>query len=224
MKSNLEIACFNLASAKIAANNGADRIEFASDYKVGGLTPDLDDFAELRNYTQKPIYILIREKAGNFIYSEAEIEKMRNDIEQFKKLGADGFVFGCLNEANEINLQHNKVLLKASSPLPSTFHRAFDEIENYQKAIDIIKDLGFKNILSSGGAKTAFLGLEQLQQMKLLAGNSLQIMPGGGIRSSNLGELKSKLLCTFYHSAGIIDGTETANADEIKSLKLIGDA
>lgn len=224
MKSNLEIACFNLASGKIAADNGADRIEFASNYAVGGLTPDLKDFVELRNYTKKPIYILIREKAGNFIYSEAEIEKMRKDIEHFKKWGADGFVFGCLNETSEINIQHNEVLLKASSPLPCTFHRAFDEIKNYEKAIDIIKDLGFKNILSSGGAKTAFLGLEQLHQMTLLAGNSLQIMPGGGIRSSNLGELKSKLFSPFYHSAGITDGSETANAEEIKSLKSICNA
>ena len=44
----LEIACFNLESALVAAKSNADRIELCADASSGGITPDFEDIKTLR--------------------------------------------------------------------------------------------------------------------------------------------------------------------------------
>jgi copper homeostasis protein len=212
----IEIACFNLASAKIAAQAGANRIEFCADYSLGGITPNTTDFSELRALYSAPIYVMIRARGGNFVYTETELRQMQEDINAFGKLGADGFVFGALTVDGQIDLTANAQLLAATSGLPCTFHRAFDSCINQQEALSRLESLGFKNILSSGGMKTALEGLENLRSAQ--KNTTLNIIAGGGIRSSNMEALAKQFDTDFYHSSGIISG-DIADASEITALK-----
>jgi copper homeostasis protein len=159
----LEIACFNLDSAKIAAQAGADRIEFCADYSLGGITPSKSDFSELRGFYSGPIYVMIRPRGGDFVYTVIELSHMQEDINAFCKLGADGFVFGALTNTNQIDVAANSALMHETVGLPFTFHRAFDSCINQQEALSRLETLGFKNILSSGGMKTALEGIENLR-------------------------------------------------------------
>lgn len=212
----LEIACFNLESAKIAAQAGADRIEFCADYSLGGITPSKTDFSELRAFYSAPIYVMIRARGSDFVYTETELRQMQEDINAFGKLGADGFVFGALTIDGQVDLVANAQLLAATTGLSCTFHRAFDSCINQHEALNRLETLGFKNILSSGGMKTALEGIENLRSTK--KNTKLNIIAGGGIRSSNILALAKQFDTEFYHSSGILNG-DMADAAEITALK-----
>ncbi len=49
----LEIACFNLQSALIAQQNGADRVELCSGIEAGGTTPDFEMVESARRHLVK---------------------------------------------------------------------------------------------------------------------------------------------------------------------------
>jgi copper homeostasis protein len=212
----LEIACFNLSSAKIAAQAGADRIEFCADYTLGGITPSKQDFISLRAYFTGPIYVMIRPRGGNFVYTDTELMQMQEDINIFGKLGANGFVFGTLTVDGQVDLAANGQLIAATSGLPCTFHRAFDSCINQQEALSRLESLSFNNILSSGGMKTALDGIENLRSAQ--KNTTLNMIAGGGIRSSNMVALAKQFHTEFYHSSGIICG-DIADATEITALK-----
>lgn len=213
----LEIACFNLESALIAAQGGADRIEFCADYASGGLTPELEDFKQLKAATAIPIYVMIRPRGGDFVYADNEITRMKESIRDFKLAGADGLVFGLLNEDHTLAAA-NRELLELAGSTPCTFHRAFDLNPDLAQALEQLIGWGFQTVLTSGGAASAFAGADMLKKLLEQARGRIQILPGGGIRSGNIAELVGMIPADFFHSSGIIDG-DLANAEEISKLK-----
>jgi copper homeostasis protein len=217
-KNHLEIACFNIASAIIAQQAGANRIEFCADMNVGGVTPKLADFILLKSKIHIPVFVMIRTRGGNFVYSNEEFEQMKNDILEFKNAGTDGFVFGILTENNEVNAIQNKELVQLANPLPCTFHRAFDEINNQMDALDKIIECGFSTILTSGNVNNALEGLSSLKALASKANDKICIMPGGGVRANNIEILKENIATNWFHSSAVLQN-ETANMDEVFMLK-----
>ena len=217
-KNQLEIACFNYESALLAQENGADRIELCENMKLGGTTPNYILAVKVREQLTIKMHVIIRPRGGDFVYSDEEIIEMKQDIKQFKKLKVDGFVFGILNEDGTVNIARNEELVHLTSPLPCTFHRAFDVVKDVQQSLEDVIECGFKSILTSGQGKTVIEGLSVLEKVQQLAKDRIIIMPGGGLRSTIINVLKEKLKPTFYHSSAITDKTETASAKEIKAL------
>ena len=217
-KNQLEIACFNYESALLAQENGADRIELCENMKLGGTTPNYILAVKVREQLTIKMHVIIRPRGGDFVYSDEEIIEMKQDIKQFKKLKVDGFVFGILNEDGTVNVTRNEELVRLASPLPCTFHRAFDVVKDVQQSLEDVIECGFKSILTSGQGKTVIEGLSVLEKVQQLAKDRIIIMPGGGLRSTIINVLKEKLKPTFYHSSAITDKTETASAKEIKAL------
>ena len=127
----LEIACFNLESALIAQENGADRVELCAEMHLGGTTPNFETIKKAKENLSIDVYVMIRPRGGNFVYSKAEFQQMKSEIEKIKKLNVNGFVFGILNVDNLVNNEQNTELVNLTNPIPCTFHRAFDEVENY---------------------------------------------------------------------------------------------
>ena len=111
----IEIACFNFESALIAQKAGADRLELCADISVGGRTPTLETIQQACENLTIDLYVMIRPRGGNFVYSEAEFEQMKSEIEIIKKLGVNGFVFGILKDDKTINLEQNKALVDTIS-------------------------------------------------------------------------------------------------------------
>ncbi len=214
MLKKIEIACFNLESAIIAEKSGADRIELCENYKEGGLSPDENLMKEVLRKTDIPVFVMIRPRTGNFFYTEKEIEIMKQQILNCKKHNCDGVVFGVLNPDNTINVEACKALVQLAQPLPCTFHRAFDETKNKELTLEQIISCGFKRILTSGGAATALEGKENLKQFVELANGRITIIPGGGIRSSNIKNISEATGALEFHSAAILEN-DTANANEI---------
>jgi copper homeostasis protein len=215
----LEVACFSTLSAFEAEQSGADRIEFCKDYALGGVTPDFQDIKLLKGKLQIPIFVMIRPRGGDFVYSEAEFNQMKNEITQLKKLHVDGFVFGILDEKNQINITQNKELVELAYPTPCTFHRAFDFCENPIEALENVIECGFQFILTSGNVGKATEGIGVLKQLVEKAQGRISIILGGGVRSSNIEFLNQKTDASWFHSACITDNSFEVNPSEIKDIK-----
>jgi len=213
----LEIACFNLQSCLIAQKAGAHRIELCENYEAGGITPSQNIIIEARKNLQIELFVMIRPRAGNFIYSDDEFEDMRSQIQFCKQQQCDGVVFGILTKNKLVDKKCCKELVELAKPLQCTFHRAFDEIENSETGLEDIIYYGFSRILTSGKASSAIQSVVLIKNLITKAKGRITIMPGGGVRSSNISEIK-KTGAVEYHSAAIINSGELADETEIKKL------
>jgi copper homeostasis protein len=215
----IEIACFNLESVLIAQKAGADRIELCADIALGGTTPSAHIVRQAREHVILPLYVMIRPRGGNFEYASVEFEQMKSDISNLKALGVDGFVFGILNDNQMIQIEQNSELVALASPLPCTFHRAFDAVLNSKNALEDVISCGFSTLLTSGTYPNVMEGKDVLKQLIVQAQNRIQIMPGGGLRSTNISALNQIVNASWYHSSAITDASEIANPIEIMQLK-----
>jgi copper homeostasis protein len=186
---------------------------------VGGTTPSIEIIQQAPEYLTIDLYVMIRPRGGNFVYSELEFEQMKSEIETIKKLGVNGFVFGILKDDNTINIKQNKALVELAKPFPCTFHRAFDEVSDLKKALEDVISCRFSTILTSGTFPNVMEGKEVLKQLVVQANNRIEIMPGGGLRSTNISALNEIVKANWYHSSAITDGSEIASPEEIMQLK-----
>lgn len=217
--SKIEIACFNPQSAIIACENGADRIELCDGLSEGGTTPNFEITKELREKINIPIFVMIRPRGGDFTYSEGEFEQMKNELTQLKSLDVDGFVFGILKENDEVDVEKNKTLVELAQPLPCTFHRAFDRAYGLESSLEKVIDCGFKTILTSGQKPNVSEGKENLKTLVELSNGRIEILIGGGLRSTNIQDIRGFTKAEYFHSSAITDGGQFANVDEVVALK-----
>lgn len=195
----LEICCANIASALNAQAAGADRIELCDNLWEGGTTPSLGMLKVLRQELKIQIFVLIRPRGGDFLYSDAEFKVMLQDIYLAKELGADGIVSGILKADGTVDCDRTTALIEAASPLPFTFHRAFDCCLNLNEALEDIIFCGAKRILTSGGKNSVAEGIELLQELNKQAAGRIIILPGAGINSQNIQSIKEKTGCSEFH-------------------------
>ncbi|XP_053203166.1 PF03932 family protein CutC-like [Panonychus citri] len=208
-KFTLEICIDNWDSAKAAIDGGANRLEVCSALGLGGLTPTRGLLIKIRDYlSQKPktvhVAAMIRSRPGDFVYSSDEIDLMKMEIETLHDV-CDSFVFGCLKvTANgEVTLEENhcRILVTACGSKPATFHRAIDVCSNPEvTCVDIIS-LGFKRILTSGGAATALKGIEMIKSLQASYGDKITIMVGSGVNASNVPQIYEATKVLDYHSS-----------------------
>ena len=197
---NLEICLDNYESLMTAVNSGADRIELCASLKEGGLTPPYS-FIEAALKVKIPVFVMIRPRSCDFLYTGDEVELMLKDIHMAKKLGAPGVVFGVLTESGEIDVAAMKPLMNAAKGLEVTFHRAVDQVSDICHAIDSLIELGVKRILSSGQAMSAYEGMDTLARMVRHADNRIMIMAAAGVGPSNVREIVEKTHVHEVHSS-----------------------
>ena len=182
----IEVCAESHEYALKAEKAGADRIELCKDLHLDGLTPDYESAKKTIDSLNIPVFILIRPREGNFIYSNEEFELMKSDIIKFKEMGCKGIVSGVLNNDNSIDIKKTKELVELSRPLEFTFHRAFDKVNNPLYEIENLIGLGIDRVLTSGQKEKAIDGLVLLKQLNSISKNRIKIMPGSGINKSNI--------------------------------------
>lgn len=194
----IEIACNSLTSCQNAASAGASRIELFENLHDGGCTPS-SGMIHIASELNIPVYVMIRPRGGNFVYSHKEIDIMFHDIDVCKNAKVSGIVFGCLNSEGHIDKLLNQKLLEAWNG-PATFHRAIDRSADLMESAKRITDLGFERILSSGGALSAADGIENLRKLQKEFGKHIHIMPGAGINSKNAMMILKETDCHSLHA------------------------
>jgi len=185
----LEICCDSIDSALAAERGGAQRIELCSSLLEGGLTPSVGFIRTARANTSVALFAMIRPRGGDFCYSESEFEAMREDILLAKASGADGVVLGLLAEDGNIDVARSAALVELASPLPVTFHRAFDLSADLERSLENVIKTGARRILTSGGVPTAPEGVEQIWRLVQAAGDRIRLIAGSGINSENAAQL-----------------------------------
>jgi len=198
----LEICVDNHESLLAAAENGADRIELCASLHEGGLTPPLS-FIEAALKLPIPIFVMIRPRGCDFLYTSAEIEMMHRDIFHAKQLGVPGVVFGVLTEDGKIGATAMKSLIQAASGMAITCHRAVDQVRDVFGAIDTLAGLGVDRILSSGRAQNVFDGVDMLRQMVAYTRGRVKIM-AAGVRPHNVREIVEKSDVDEVHSSASV--------------------
>ena len=187
----IEVCAESYEYALKAEKAGADRIELCKDLHLDGLTPDYESAKRTIDKLDIPVFILIRPREGDFIYSNEEFELMKQDILKFKEMGCKGIVSGVLNSDNSIDIKRTKELVELSKPLEFTFHRAFDIVSKPLNEIENLIEIGVNRILTSGQKNKALEGLELLEELKNISKNRIKIMPGSGINNSNIVNFES---------------------------------
>ena len=179
----VEVCANSYESAINAEVGGANRIELCKDLHLDGITPDNEVVIKTLNKLKIPVFMLIRPRAGDFVYTNKEFTLMKSDIIKFKKLGCSGIVSGVLNTDNTIDIERTKELIELSRPLEFTFHRAFDKIVNPVEGVDQLIKLGVNRILTSGQEGTAIKGLKLLKELNKINNNRIIILPGAGMKT-----------------------------------------
>ena len=197
----IEICANGFASAQVAKDTGADRIELCENLSVGGITPARDLIRRVVKEIGIETHVLIRPRSGDFCYSETEIETMIRDIEFCKSLGCSGVVSGALTSEKKIDTVTAKKLIEAAHGMHFTFHRAFDVCQTPLKALQQLKQLEITRLLSSGQQPKAINGIELLKQLKASSENKIQIMPGGGVTPENVLAFKNAGFKMLHFSA-----------------------
>ncbi|TJY36090.1 copper homeostasis protein CutC [Pontimicrobium aquaticum] len=226
----LEICANSYQSAKNAQEAGAHRVELCQELSVGGVTPSYGLLKQVTDTLSIPVFVLIRPRSGNFVYTEEEFDIIKQDIQLCKNLGCAGIVSGVLNKDNTIDIERTKELVELSRPLQFTFHRAFDCVDNPSKALEQLIVLGVDRVLTSGLETSAEKGLNLLKRLNEQANGRITILAGGGINSDNTTLFKDVGLNEIHASAsteiesdGSLFSTPLTYSDP-KKIKAILDA
>jgi copper homeostasis protein len=199
-KIRLEISVESVEAAAAAERGRADRIELCSNLSVGGLTPGPALLRAARQQIQIPIFVTIRPRPGDFVYSAAEFAKMKKSIAEAKDSGASGLVFGILKPNRTVDVDHTRELVELAQPLTVTFHRGFDACPDFSQALDCVVRCGASRILTSGAAASALEGVYNIAMLVAAAGQRVTIVPGAGINMRNVLQIAAATGAMEFHS------------------------
>lgn len=245
----LEVCCGNLESVDAAVAGGARRIELCSALDVDGLTPPVEWIREVRKrYPSLTVHVLVRSRAGDFVYAPEEVETMAAQVEEALEAGADGIVIGCLTAGGDVDIPAMERLVRTIEsynlatdllrsdlchaandshffPGPArrvsiTFHRAFDACKRPFDALEHIIALGCDRILTSGQGPTVVEGSDMLRELRKRADGRIIILPGGGVTPRNAGRILAMTGCTEIHASAseTIDGKKVTSAAQVAAI------
>lgn len=195
----IEICVDSQASVEACAEGGADRIELCAGLVEGGTTPSAGFLRIARRVFPGQIMMMIRPRCGDFFYSEAEAEIMREDIRTAREGGADGVVFGGLTADGRIDRALAESLLASAAGMLVTFHRAFDVTPDLEASLESLISLGIPRVLTSGGRPSAPEGLGVIRRLVDHAAGRICILPGGGIKAEMIPDIVTATGVTECH-------------------------
>lgn len=197
----LEICANSVASCIAAQEGGAARIEFCDNLLEGGTTPSYANIVLARQKVDIDLYPIIRPRGGDFLYDDLEFAIMEKDVALCKQTGCNGVVIGLLTADGKVDIPRTKRLVEQAWPMGVTFHRAFDMTEDPVQALKDIIETGCERILTSGQRNSAPEGVELLHKLVQLAEGQIIIMPGAGVRSTNIEMLVKETGATEFHTS-----------------------
>jgi len=235
MENKLEIIGFNIESCLAAQEAGADRIELCGSPGEGGTTPSYGLVQSAREKLEIDLYVMIRPRGGDFLYTDNEFEMMMKEVEFCKRSGCDGIVTGALTSDGHVDKEKCKLLVDLAFPMEATFHRAFDRVADPVASLEDLITLGFERILTSGLKPKAEQNTHLLSQLIEKSAGRIIIMPGSGVNSENIILIAEKTGAKEFHSSASFSKESemkfinkemnevleyiSVNKDEVKNMK-----
>lgn len=198
----LEVCTDSVESVLAAERGMATRIELCGNLLIGGTTPGICLFQKVREVSDIRIHVLIRPRFGDFCYTDYEFEIIKREVEQFRRLGAEGVVIGILKQDGTLDLERMEMLMEAAGPMSVTLHRAFDLCRDPFEAMEQAKRFGIHTILTSGQRNGCREGKELLRELVLREEGKTEILIGGGVNAEVIRELQPYTKAHAFHMSG----------------------
>jgi copper homeostasis protein len=196
----LESAVETIAAARAAERAGAGRLELCAQLDIGGVSPGMEAVKAVIAAVSIPVFVMVRPRGGDFIYSDAELEQCAREIVAARAVRADGVVLGVLTDHSTIDVERTRTLVRHAGRLPVTFHRAFDATPDPEAALEDLIEAGASRVLTSGGAPTAAEGIEVLRRLAAQARGRIVVIAAGHVRPHNVGDLLARTSVTEVHA------------------------
>lgn len=213
----LECCVDRLASAINGEKGGANRFELCANLVIGGTTPSLTLFRQVRKHTNLPIHVLIRNRFGDFCYNDDEIEEMCDSIKAFADEGADGVVVGALTPDGDLDEDAIKKFILRAGRAKTVLHRAFDMCREPFVSLSKAKELGIDTILTSGQKGNCVDGSPLIKELIERAGKDINILIGAGVSADAIKKVYEMTGGTNYHMSGkkVIDSRMVYRREEV---------
>jgi copper homeostasis protein len=182
---HIEVCAYSFESCLTAQEAGADRVELCGGLSEGGTTPSAGLIQLARQHLSIQLFVMIRPRGGDFLYSDTELAVMRADIMAAKSARADGVVLGILQADGTVDEAKTREFVELAHPMPVAFHRAFDMTRDPAEALEAVIRTGAIRILTSGQHPSAESGLSVLHQLTEQAAGRIEIMAGVGVSGHN---------------------------------------
>lgn len=197
----LEVCVDTLESAQNAILGGATRLELCSSLVIGGLSPSPTLYKQIRAQSPIPIHVMVRPRFGDFLYTPSEMDIMLAEVNQWRKLGANGIVAGILTPQGHLDVPRMMKLRQGAGDMNFTLHRAFDVAYDPMETLQLAKQIGITAILTAGQQNKAHKGLALIKQLNQNRG-PVEIMPGSGLHGGNVALIREKTGVTAFHLSG----------------------
>lgn len=181
----LEVCAYSLFSCVAADRAGAHRVELCTSPWDGGTTPSTGLVKAVKASTSIEVHAMLRPRGGDFCYDSMEKDTIRYELEALIEAGVNGLVIGALLPNGDLDVAFLEEIKKNAGNLPVTCHRAIDVARDTIGSVEILKEIGFTRILTSGQKNKAIDGLETLAQMVEKSTNEIEIMAGSGVNEHN---------------------------------------
>ena len=200
-KLTFELCAETIEACLAARDGGAHRIELCSGLSEGGLTPSHGLIRSAVERSGLPIHVLVRSRGGDFLYSAAEFDVMRDDILHIKQLGAAGVVLGMLRPDGTVDIVRTRELVELARPMEVTFHRAIDATHSLMTALEDVIATGADRVLTSGGQCDVVAGSSSLAKLVTQAGSRIEVAVGGGLRLQNAASVARLTGAVHFHGS-----------------------
>ena len=217
----VEICVEDAVRVHRARDGGADPIEICTDLSCGGLTPAFDEVAAaLEVAPTGGVQVLVRPRPGNFVHSREEVDRIASDIVTLTAIGEGapvrlGFVVGVLNGDGTINVDAAARLRDTAEDAPLTFHRGFDQVADQDRGLDILMELGYDRVLTTGG-DPAVAQPDALARLVKRGGDDIIILVSGGLRAHNVAEVVAACGAREVHMRA--PGTSRTDRAEVERI------
>ncbi len=146
---------------------------------------------------------MIRPRAGDFVWSDAEVAMMEAEIAAARAAGLAGVVLGASLPDGRLDGGVLERLVVAAAGMDLTLHRCFDLVPDKGEALELAIRLGFRRVLTSGGAITVDKGMAQIAALVTQAAGRVTIMPGSGVGPDQVAALKALGIAEIHGSCSV---------------------
>lgn len=200
-KAILEVCAFHIESCIIAEKAGAIRVELCDNPIEGGTTPSYGTIKQVREKISILLYPILRPRSGNYFYTDEEFAILKDDIEMCRQVGCDGISVGISGIDAKIDKERFKRIVEWAGSMGVTCNRVFDCAPDPFEALEDIIECGCERVLTSGQKTAAPDAGELLGKLVQQAGDRVIVMPGAGVKSTNIAKLRQESGAFEFHSS-----------------------
>lgn len=197
MKAVLEVCVDTVDSAFEAQRAGADRLVLCSGLVLGGTTPNINFYYEVRNHLDLPISVLVKPHFGDYCCSPVEFEMMKDDIALFRDAGADAVQTGILTPDGTLDVLRMDELIVQAQEMKMVLGRAFDECREPEEAFQRAKMMGFGGLITSGQCRRSYDGRSLIARL-LLNADGMEIAVAGEMEPHEFAAFRRVTAASVY--------------------------